>query len=503
MVRDRVRGHLRRLPGNPLGFALDVQDGISEHLKKGFESFAVASICDIVGAQEAFFRSIGASALAHRASISRISAGCALAPPSGLVPEFEPPPFPGGQCPGTRYLVDFISGSNQSGFAQSNAVGFGPFGGFALRPDPARPGWNQLWALMAPSIGEPAQILLQNFRTTDTGVSWTILGVSVLNGPNDCGNINDPAPVIYPPPNSLPPAPSPGQEIIPPGITTFDLDVNGTVVPVGLAYGSATINLNGNVNLNFGGIDVNISPDLGVDFGDGGDSNPDVDGFGGEPEPFPDIPDYGPRIDALGTEIENLQTSIESISEDVSVLETAIEVVRQLVNTEIDGIVEYVPCNGQVQTVPYSARGLAGLELLMRVTIDVITLLSAQYCPILPKDSCLGAFISSINIPSSEIDFFQDFAIPGGAKTVILSVDSPRSAYAVRRGSSGDNEDSQKRFAVVCFVAELTDGPLVGISEPSNQYYSVGAYPVPTCDAPVLIRVSLGANTTAKLEFYE
>lgn len=502
-ARPRARGRLRRSPLGKWEIIGEIAQIAAPYVLDGLSSFMEAAACDIVGAQEAFFRSIGAEALAHRAAVSRAVAGCYTGELPSLVPNPEAPPFVGGQCPGTRYQVNFIAGSAQAGYPTSNVFGFGPFGGFELRPDPARPGWRQLKAILAPFVGAAFDILIQNFSPFETGVSWQILDVVVLNGPNNCGNINDGAPPLYPPGQELPPAPAPGQEVYPPGITTIDFDFNGVLAPVGFFHGSANIDINGNVNLNFGGIDVNISPDLGIDIGDDGSPG---GGFGEEPVDFPDfpeIPDYsgdfeglGDALDSIGNKQDVLGDSLDSVGQGVGVAIDRIQEIKDLLDIDFDDTLRWVSCRGIEDTDGYEGKGLRGLESALKALIALVNLGSNEYCGLLPS-APVGELDSTEFIPSAEIDNWVDVDVASEIRFVSIEVQLTKPGYSVRRGSQGYNEDLQGRFAVVSFLEEFQPGEWIAVGGSVSQYYSLGGYIVPKTENAVRIRVSLGAGSSA------
>jgi hypothetical protein len=360
-----------------------------------------------------------------------------------------------------------------------------------------------LKAILAPFVGAPFDILLQNFSPSETGVSWQILGVTVLSGPDDCGNINDDAPPLYPPGQELPPAPVPGQEVYPPGITTIDFDFNGTFAPVGFFHGSANIDVNGNVNLNFGGIDVNISPDLGFDFGDDGTPG---EQFGSDPPEFPEIPeipDYsgdfeglGDALDSIGNKQDVLGDSLDSVGLGVGVAIDRVAEVKALLDIDFDDSLTWLSCRGEETLTPYVGNGLRGLEAVVRALAVSSNQGATEYCELLPPPPLEGDVVLTEFIESVEIDNFFDRDVDSQTKAVSLDVELARNPYAVRRGSSGGNDDQQGRFAVVCFLEEVSAGDWQGISEPINQYYSVGLYRVPKTDNPVRIRVSVSAGSS-------
>jgi hypothetical protein len=286
-------------------------------------------------------------------------------------------------------------------------------------------------------------------------------------------------------------------------VTTVDVDFNGTLAPVGFAYGSATINVNGNVNLNFGGLDVNISPDLGIDIGD--DGNPGG-GFGEEPlefPEFPEIPDYsgdfegiGDALDTLANNQDVLGDAVDSIGQGVGVAIDRIQELKTLLDIDFDDTLRWVGCRGIEDTVGYEGKGLRGLESALRALLALVNLGSNEYCELLPIP-LEGDVILTEFIPSDEVDNFVDLDLPPESRIVVVDVVLAKQHYATRRGSSGGNSDRQGRFAVVSFLEELVPGDWVVVGGSVNQYYSLGAYLVPATSNPVRIRVSIGAGQTA------
>lgn len=488
---------------NGLEFPPAVDFFLPDPVREGFQSFANAAICDIVGAQEAFFRAAGAGALAHRASVSRARAGCYAGSNPPLVPEYEPPPFVGGQC-NIFYRMHSLAALSQGGFHEfTTQNGSAPLLAGPIRSFRYYVGGGQ-WRFEAVH-NDPEQV-------TDTSIgvpaslytSIELVQIVPVGGvPDDCGNVNDPAPVIYPPGQELPPAPSPGQEVYPPGITTIDFDFNGTFSPVGFFHGSANIDVNGNVNLNFGGIDVNISPDLGFDFGDDGTSG---EGFGSDPPEFPDIPepvDYsgdfeglGDALDSIGNKQDVLGDSLDSVGLGVGSAIDRIAEVKALLDIDFDDSLTWLSCRGEEALTPYAGNGLRGLEAIVRALAVSSNQGVSEYCELLPPSPLEGDVVLTEFIESVEIDNFFDRDVDSQTKAVSLDVELARNPYSVRRGSSGENDDLQGRFAVVCFLEEVSAGSWQGISEPINQYYSVGLYRVPKTDNPVRVRVSVSAGSS-------
>lgn len=501
--RERLRASPRFTPDGIVLFPEDAPIPLSAPIREGLNSFANAAICDIVGAQEAFFRAAGASALAHRASVSRAAAGCYTGNPPSLVPEYEEPPFVGGQC-GVLYDAYFgiqHTSGPEDGYTNSFwrlRIG-GPVTGW--EETQFRPGLNIITIY---SGGSGVPFVQTGTYSAANYSNPRLLELRRIDGlPDSCGNVNDPAPIVYPPGQELPPAPSPGQEVYPPGITTVDFNFNGTFAPVGFFHGSANIDLNGNVNLNFGGIDVNISPDLGFDFGDDGSQG---ESFGSDPPEFPefpDIPDYsgdfeglGDALDSIGNKQDVLGDSLDSVGQGVGVIIDRVQEVKDLLAIDFDDTMQWVSCRGIEDSMGYEGTGLRGLESALKALLALVNLGSGEYCEILPSAPLAGTVIRSEFFPAREIDNFFDVDIDSEAKAVSLEISLARPSYSVRRGSDGSEGDLQGRYGVVSFLEEVVSGDWQTMTEPVNQYYSVGLYRVPKTGNPARIRVSVSAGST-------
>jgi hypothetical protein len=409
----------------------------------------------------------------------------------------------GGQCPGVIYRVKINYATKVVNPGSQIFELPGPIGPLYLTPNSGNPRLEALFFNYGPS-STPAFVDGTRFENAeDDFLSYGFEYVTRVDGlPDTCGSL-PPGPAIYPPGQELPPAPAPGQEVYPPGVTTVDFNFNGTFSPVGFFHGSANIDVNGNVNLNFGGIDVNISPDLGFDFGDDGTSG---EGFGSAPPEFPDIPeppDYsgdfqglGDALDSIGNKQDVLGDSLESVGLGVGVAIDRIEEIKALLDIDFDDSLTWLSCRGEEALTPYAGNGLRGLEAVIRALSVSSNQGVAEYCELLPPPPLEGDVVITEFIESVEIDNFFDRDVDSQTKAVSLDVELARNPYAVRRGSSGGNDDRQGRFAVVCFLEEVSAGDWQGISEPINQYYSVGLYRVPKTDNPVRIRVSVSAGSS-------
>jgi hypothetical protein len=291
--------------------------------------------------------------------------------------------------------------------------------------------------------------------------------------------------------------------VYPPGITTVDFNFNGTFSPVGFFHGSANIDVNGNVNLNFGGIDVNISPDLGFDFGDDGTSG---EGFGSAPPEFPDIPeppDYsgdfeglGDALDSIGNKQDVIGNALDSVGQGVGVAIDRIQEVKDLLAIDFDDTMQWISCRGIEDTVGYEGVGLRGLESAIKALLALVNLGAGEYCEILPSPPLIGTVTRSEFFPAQEIDNFFDVGIEPGTKAISLDIGLSRPSYSVRRGSVGEDGDLQGRYGVVSFLEEVVSGDWQTMTEPVNQYYSVGLYRVPRTGNPVRIRISVSAGSS-------
>jgi len=487
---------------NGLEFPPAVGFFLPDPVREGFQSFANSAICDIVGAQEAFFRAAGASALAHRAAISRRAAGCYTGTPPPLSVSDEPLPFSGGQCSGARYRVTLRAKIVGLPEVVRGPTVFGPIE--SIQIESLSVGTNRRGVVIRgrTSSGDPSvntvhsglddqeyeYMVIDSIERTDSGV-------------DDCGDLPGYGPQ-YPPPVEPKPAPSPGQEVFPPGHLNVPVDFGGINVDVGFFYGGARIDATGNVNLNFGGIDVNISPDFGFDFGDDGASG---EGFGSEPPEFPefpDIPDYsgdfeglGDALDSIGNKQDALDNALDSVGQGIGVLVDRVQEVKDLLSIDFDDTLQWVSCRGIEDAVGYEGIGLRGLESALKALLALVNLGSNEYCEILPSPPLVGTVTRSEFFPAQEVDNFFDVTPEPGTKAISLEIELSRPSYSVRRGSSGGEGDLQGRYGVVSFLEEVVSGDWQTMTEPVNQYYSVGLYRVPKTGNPVRIRVSVSAGS--------
>lgn len=429
--------------------------GYPEWAAEAVESFVNASVCDLVGAQEAFFRSVGASALAHRAAISRLVGGCYVGDPPDLVVGQEPPPFEGGQCPGTLYNVQFSIRFAQGSPPEIATVGtYGPVEFAGVRVSPTDPTRQQVVALGHTLSGAPETRLA--FQTAPGGTVTLTASpvVTAVSGPDNCGSLPS-GPVEYPPGVELPPVPVPGEPITPPGVTEPVFPLPNVLVPVVLAYGSAKIDVNGTVNVDVGGFNVSIYPDLSFEIGDRGID--DVDNPGHEFE-------------------DEVSDQVRTVGDGVRAVEDGNERIEDAVGANIQGAVSGVGCDGNEVTVGYSGTGLLGVQSQVESAVEVIASLLNGLCPVGGQDPVYELLPLGSFGPVSRRLFF-DVDLPDGAEYVFVDATTTFPAYAVAADGNDDQDSVQSRFAQVSFLWNL-EGEFFSLPA-SQQFYSNGAFVVP------------------------
>jgi hypothetical protein len=476
---------------------------LAPHIVAGFESFAEAAACDIVGAQESFFRAAGANALAHRAAASRRAAGCYSGSPPPLNVSDEQLPFRGGQCEGARYRVSLTH--KLQGEAEKNSLRsvFGPIDSIDL--ELLNTGNNREGVIIrARDLHGNINIVQVDSGGDNQRYDYLEINFIVRSdgGVDNCGDLPGFGPQ-YPPPVEPRPTPTAGSPVFPGGSLNVPVDFGGVTVPVGFIYSPAIINANGNVNLNFGGVDVNISPDLGVDFADDGSPGGE---FGSDPSEFPgfpEIPDYSGDLGALGDAVaavgagqSALSDSVQSVSEGVGVTIDRIQEVKELLAVDFDDTLQWISCREEEEFEPYQGVGLRGIESALRAALTLMNRGAGEYCELLPQEPLAGDVIRTLSLSAQEIDNFFDVDIGVDARAISLEIDLVRNSYSVRRGTSGGNGNLQGRYGVVTFLEEVSVGNWHSCSESVSQYYSLGLYRVPKNGNAVRIRVSVSAGSS-------
>lgn len=241
-----------------------------------------------------------ATAPSYNGAASAYAARCGLPLPPDFVP---PPPFTGGQCPGVSYRVDASFEYNSNAIV--NPSGYSTLDGFAIVPGKVLgtridriPGSVKLFVRF-----DGGEALIGGVNgSTDPGVlvarNDKIDLVTRLDGnPDNCG---DPG-VIRPPYE-------PGSNTYNDFVTYEDNDTNTLTIPVFIALGYATVNIDGTIRIPID-VDFELNPELDFNgefnFSTGGLTidlrNPSAPRLptGTDPngsEPDPSIPEPPPEI---------------------------------------------------------------------------------------------------------------------------------------------------------------------------------------------------------------
>lgn len=500
--RPRARGRLRRSPLGKWEIIGEIAQIVAPYVADGLSSFFEAAACDIVGAQESFFRDIGALALAHRAAQSRAVAGCYAGPRPSLVPRDPPLTFDGGLCPGTNYRFSGTQLHSNGTTASLSMTAHGPIQSF--RVEETAFGREAYYLRGFTSDGSP-RVVEGPSAPAGATISGLTPNVSpfpqALSGVDNCGALPPNSPG-YPGGSEPRPVPVPGVPFTAPRIVVVPHVVGGVTVNFGFSVGSVSLGVTGNASFDFGGIDVNVSPDLAIDIGDDGSPG---GGFGEEPidiPDFPEIPDYsgdfeglGDALDSIGNKQDALDNALDSVGQGVGELVDRVQEVKDLMSIDFDDTLQWVSCRGVEDAVGYEGIGLRGLESALKALLALVNLGSNEYCEILPPPPLAGTVTLSEFFPAQEIDNFFDVTPESGTKAISLEIELSRPSYSVRRGSNGGDGDLQGRYGVVSFLEEIAPGDWQTVTEPVNQYYSVGLYRVPKTGNSVRIRVSVSAGS--------
>ena len=444
-----------KLTGNGVEINRPVWSPVPEWYFQGLEGFLTSSLCDLVGAQESFFRSTGADALANRASASRAAGGCYVNPPSSLVPSLPPLEFSGGQCPvvyRVRYSYDF---ANNGPFTGSTNLQ-GPILGSVFNAATGNGSEPDGFGRGGVRYNNPEQIIwltagqLSNYLT-----GFNITSVERVDGQVDnCGSLPT-SPPEYPPGVDVPPAPAPGDELMPPGVIEVPVPGGGLTIPIGFAYGSVNIDANGVINFDLGGINVSLNPDFNVSIGD--------------PPPSGQSPSDQEYQDGVRDALDSIQDRLISLETDVGRLQD--EFIDPL-----DGSISGGLCDGSDITLDYSGTGFVGLANQINVLSIVTSALFQQFCQLLGDDEVLELLPLGSFGGLDERRFF-DVDLPADARIVYLDATTTTSPFAYASPGNDDQGAVQARFAQVSFLAREGDEHYALPAE--NQYYSRGTYIVP------------------------
>lgn len=438
--------------------------------KQGFSQWVDAAACDLAGKLESGYRSLGLDALGNVVAVSRRNANCYIGtpPPVSQLPP-QPPSFTGGQC-STIYTVT-VEYSTPIAARRGAVDARGPIAGLAVRSGQfadGQPG-ERLVVLGTSVNGGEEEFSIQRTSTSPRFFDEVIVSIVRKDGqPDDCGNL-PPGSAVYPPGEELPPPPAPGEPIRPDEDFDFDFEPSpgAPSIPVTVPITNFNFNPDIGVTFNFGGINIGIRPDFGIDIG--------VD--------------------------DNALPEGSSTSEQVESVSDAVEAVQQLLEAPIEGTQAVTLCSGLDLPVSWTGAGLAGLSDQIRALSSQNAVLVQQYCPLLDPSPAPGSLLNSVSFDASSAHVFHDISLPPEAKFCVVRVEGLLTAYAVRATGGNGDEDYQSRFAVVSeIVGTTTDGAVVWTE---NQYYATGIYALrPPLALTRQLRVSLKASTAVTVEIF-
>jgi hypothetical protein len=271
----------------------------------------------------------------------------------------NPPPFTGGQCNGTKYRVTAVVERFIGGFAPDPPVFdnvtivsgdtgteiWGPIQAIALTGfgENGR-GYNgYTWLTITARDSSTGTIAARNFSSFLFSYNRIVsITVTPISGADTCGN----------PPAPLPTPLPPGDNTVGDDLDFDDEDGISVTVPIVLIYGTANINVNGQIIIP---VDVQIGPNTievdlnlntgNISFGPSYTTNNPSDGTGGRGTNSPC--EQPPEVDEDDDEPDNgvpTETPIEDKESDIRVIIGAIVTVTN----EGNGI-------GEVNGDPYNA----------------------------------------------------------------------------------------------------------------------------------------------------
>lgn len=443
-----------------------LRDGLFGPLQRGrygaFNDFLVDTQCFLFGVLESGSREAGAAPLANGWAFLRGFNGCY----SGAQPPYTanvfPPPFTGGQCPGTLYEVDVAWQTNFEAPRVQPVQVYGPVEGVFLKNPGTLAGTGELVLIARDISGNELEVGFGFTAAPNYYEYYRVDDVSVVGGgPDDCGDPPAPPPE-YPPPVEALPAPSDGQELFPKQYRDTTVDVNGTPVPITIEIGPSTYHTGQGIKIPIDGIPHWIDPDGGIAIDPQGD----------------------PDEEAADTIQEALDEIEEKLDEDIS------------------GLLEWEKCDGEILEEPFEGSGFSGLKAMIMAMNDISQGGSSEYCPVIAPLPLQGSELSSDVVGPSEIPVFEDVNLPVEAIVVTVDVSGGANMYASGGSSTPPGDKEQARFGVVSLGYQV--GSSLKIESVFNQYYRRGVYSIPQSPSgPRTVRLSLMPGMVANVRSFK
>lgn len=337
--------------------------------------------CDVMDWAESGLRALGLEALANRQRSFKSQAGCEIPLGGGYPRGYQPPNFPGGQCPGTKYRF-FVSWTTilPDGGGNDNAEMWGPVDGLEVIPNPNFGNSFLLRLLGRSSNGSPRSVTFASASNGTLFSSFQVDSVTVESGPDDCGDKEGGGP-SYPPPGNLPSPPSVGDTFGEPSYVPTTVPINGTDVPIDIEFGPPSFLGKDGIRVPINGVPIDISPDGGIT-----------------------VPD---TLDSDESPGENVNTKLDEILEKLE--------------EEIGGELTAIGCDGEPTSAQYLGVGLQGLNAAIQTGFALRSAALTQLCPVggdvaLQEVELLG---TSVPFGVSEV---KTVSLPSDAREMYIEV---------------------------------------------------------------------------------
>lgn len=412
--------------------------------KDAVNAFLGSAICDVAALAESGYRSLGLNNLANQLAVGRARANCYMGTPPS---DFTGEPglgnaFPGGQCEGVLYQVDFRFQIEGSGISQGSTAQLGPIVRFAEAPFGQFP--NALQLIHGDGAGGLVNSQLQGLTATQTIAFAEFIGITRLDGlPDDCGDIQAPE-TTFQPGVELPPPPAPGQIIRQRELVEITIDIGGNPTPVSVEVGPVTFDPDRGIQIPIPGGCLDLLPDGGIQL-----------------EDIVDIADLA-QTAANGVGIAQNQSDIEEV--------------KACVCSEISATITSEFCDGGTIVNEVTGTGLQAVMSAISANNGANNNLAGQYCSVLgggADDVVPTELISYSLVLGNETG--SPVAVASDVLSVRVSVSVGDEFPFVYRGTV--NNDAQGRFGQVFFGEAI--GPRISWSEPRLMYLQDCIFDVP------------------------
>ena len=287
-------------------------------------------------------------------------------------------------------LVTFPEGPVKSVFSDPNASGSNVIRYIGGVPEQER---QASTSTLFGSAGRPYNLdSISNFRRQD--------GL-----PDDCGDVTDGDPPVYPVEVTLPPPPLPGEEILPPESVIVQIEVDGVPEDLEVPIDTVTVDEINGVCMNMFGTRVCIKPDFSITMDDLNDPNP------------------APTVEEIAEELEDT------------------------INPVIAGSVGAQLCDGTIVDFPYNGNGLEGVADKLGAVVDSLLTVNAEQCPIEEEEKTLGPITL---LASGTVNDQNVVNIPLDAPVcrIYIELTAPTAGMRVFKMSGDESEANFGSFSV-------------------------------------------------------